>query len=69
MREERGTAVDELETAESTPAAIYDELRARHGFSLDRDRLKAVVNESFVEWDHALKSGDTLVFIPPVAGG
>jgi molybdopterin converting factor small subunit len=44
-------------------------LRARYGFSLPRDRVRAAVDENFVAWDTPLRDGQTVVFIPPVAGG
>lgn len=69
LREQRGIAEEKLSTAAATPAALYDELRARHGFTLPADRVRAAVNEEFVGSTSALKEGDTVVFIPPVAGG
>jgi molybdopterin converting factor small subunit len=44
-------------------------LRARYGFSLPCDRVRAAVDENFVAWDTPLRDGQTVVFIPPVAGG
>ena len=29
----------------------------------------ALVNDEFAAWDHPLRTGDRVVFIPPVAGG
>jgi molybdopterin converting factor small subunit len=49
--------------------ALYDALRARYGFPLERDSVHVAVNDAYVSWDHALKSGDRVVFIPPVSGG
>lgn len=69
LREERGLAEEELWTSVTTVGDLYDELRARHGFGLSRDRLKLVVNEDFVDWSQPVNEGDTIVFIPPVAGG
>ena len=69
LREQRGLKREETDTNAETIAELYEDLSHRHGFSLDRDRLKAVVNEEFVSWDHQLRDGDTIVFIPPVAGG
>jgi molybdopterin converting factor small subunit len=48
---------------------LYDELRASRGFSLAADALKVAVNAEFSAWDRPLRDGDTIVFIPPVAGG
>jgi molybdopterin converting factor subunit 1 len=69
LREQRGVAGETLSTPAGTAAALYDELRTRHGFSLPRDRVRAAVDESFVAWDTPLRDGQTVVFIPPVAGG
>lgn len=69
LREQRGVAQERLETAATTPRALYEELRARHGFSLPGDRVRAAVNDTFVDADALLRDGDRLVFIPPVAGG
>lgn len=69
LREQRGLSEEEIETAAETARALYDELQNRHAFSLEPSRLKVVVNDAFSDWEHELKQGDTVVFIPPVAGG
>ena len=69
LREQRGLAEEKLSTSAGTPAALYDELRARHGFTLPADRVRAAVNEEFVAATAPLREGDRIVFIPPVAGG
>lgn len=69
LREQRGVAEESLATAAATPAALYEELRARHGFSLPGERVRAAVNDAFVAGDTPLRDGDRVVFIPPVAGG
>lgn len=69
LREQRGLSAETVETAATTPDALYAELRAKHGFTLPGDRVRAAVNGAFVAADAALQDGDTVVFIPPVAGG
>lgn len=69
LREQRGADAETLVTEATTPAELYEELRARHGFTLGADRIRAAVNDEFVRNDAALKDGDRIVFIPPVAGG
>lgn len=69
LREQRGLVEETLTTSAGTPAALYDELRARHGFTLPGDRVRAAVNDAFVASDAPLRTGDRVVFIPPVAGG
>jgi molybdopterin synthase sulfur carrier subunit len=69
LREQRGLAQEKLSTAAATPAALYEELRARHPFTLPADRIRAAVNDDFVPATTPLRDGDRVVFIPPVAGG
>ncbi len=69
LREEAGVPEEEIWTSATTVKELFDELRERHGFALDRERLKVVVDEEFREWSHEVSEGDTIVFIPPVAGG
>lgn len=69
MREQRGLVQEQLETSAGTVAEFFLELRDRHSFSLGADRLRVVINEEFVPWNTPLSEGDTIVFIPPVAGG
>jgi molybdopterin converting factor small subunit len=69
LREQRGLARETLATTAATAADFYVELRARHGFSLPADRLRAAINDEFVAWSCRLQEGDSVVFIPPVAGG
>jgi molybdopterin converting factor subunit 1 len=69
LREEAGMQSETVDTAAPTPASLYTELAARHGFRLPASQLRVAVNASFSDWEHALKDGDEVVFIPPVAGG
>jgi molybdopterin converting factor subunit 1 len=69
LREQRGVADESLDTPANTPRAVYEELRARHQFSLPAERIRAAVNDEFVAADAKLRDGDRIVFIPPVAGG
>jgi molybdopterin converting factor subunit 1 len=69
LREQAGCSQELVETAAGTPAGLYAELLARHGFTVPRAQLKVAVNSEFADWARPLADGDTLVFIPPVAGG
>jgi molybdenum cofactor guanylyltransferase len=69
MREQAGRSEETVETKASTPAELYVELKARHGFTLSAEHLKVAVNAEFVPWSRPLAAGDAVVFIPPVAGG
>jgi molybdopterin converting factor subunit 1 len=69
LREQAGMGSEQVTTAASSLRELYEELRARRGFSLTTDALKVAVNTQFSGWDRPLRDGDTVVFIPPVAGG
>jgi sulfur-carrier protein len=69
LREQRGVSQEKLATTAATPGALYDELRDRHHFTLPADRIRAAVNDTFVDASSPLRDGDRVVFIPPVAGG
>jgi molybdopterin converting factor subunit 1 len=69
LREQRGLALETVSTSAGTAGELYAELSSRHGFTLAAERLRAAVNDEFAPWTAALRDGDTLVFIPPLAGG
>lgn len=69
LREQRGVTRELLETSATTPAALYEELRARHGFTLPPDRIRAAINGDFALPTAPLRDDDEITFIPPVAGG
>ena len=69
LREQRGIDGEELVTKAATPAELYEELRARHGFTLAGDRVRAALNDEFADPGASLRDGDRVVFLPPMAGG
>ena len=69
LREQAQRSQEEVDTRATTPAALFAELKERHAFSLAPGQLKVAINGEFGAWDQALAAGDTVVFIPPVAGG
>lgn len=69
LREQAGKSDEAIATEASTPAHVFAELKKRYPFTLDTQQLKVAINAEFRDWQTPLKDGDTLVFIPPVAGG
>jgi molybdenum cofactor guanylyltransferase len=69
LREQAGRSTEELETQASTPRELYEELRRRRGLTLSPEFLRVAVNDEFGDWRSPLADGDTVVFLPPVAGG
>jgi molybdenum cofactor guanylyltransferase len=69
LREQTGKSEESLTTNATTPAVLFDELKARYPFTLNTQQLKVAINAEFREWHTKLNDGDSVVFIPPVAGG
>ena len=69
LREQAGRSDESIVTGASTPRDLYNELRSRYPFSLAPEMLRVAVNAEFGEWSQRLADGDSVVFIPPVAGG
>lgn len=69
LREQAGRSDESIVTAAHTPRELYHELKSRYPFSLAPEMLRVAVNSEFGEWSQRLADGDSVVFIPPVAGG
>ena len=69
LREQAGRGEESLESAAATPRELYAELQARRGLKLAPEFLRVAVNDDFGSWSQALQAGDTVAFLPPVAGG
>jgi molybdopterin-guanine dinucleotide biosynthesis protein A len=69
LREQAGRSDESIVTAAQTPRDLYNELKSRYPFSLAPEMLRVAVNAEFGDWSQRLVDGDSVVFIPPVAGG
>ena len=69
LREQAGKSEEIVATAAATPAALFAELQARYPFTLAAQQLKVAINAEFRDWQTPLRDADSVVFIPPVAGG
>jgi len=69
LREQAGRGTESLATAARTPRELYAELAHRYPFTLDPGVLRVAINSEFGDWSAPLRDGDSVVFIPPVAGG
>ena len=68
LREHVGQSNEDLETEAQTVADLFEELDSRYGFP-QMAHMKVAINDEFSEWESELADGDSVVFIPPVAGG
>jgi molybdopterin-guanine dinucleotide biosynthesis protein A len=69
LREQAGRSSEELDSPATTPQELYEELQRRHGLTVGAQFLRVAINDEFADWRAPLVDGDTVVFLPPVAGG
>ena len=69
LREQAGRSDESIVTGARTPRDLYNELKSKYPFSLAPEMLRVAVNAEFGDWSQRLTDGDSVVFIPPVAGG
>lgn len=69
LRDAAGVAQETVDTTAPDLAALYEEIRARHGFALPRERLRVAVDGAFARWEQAPRADSEVAFIPPVSGG
>ena len=69
LREERGLGEETVKTSAASVGELYVFLQKKYGLSLKPGVLKVAVNGEFKSWESCLADGDSVVFIPPVAGG
>ena len=69
LREQAGLSEEDLDTSAATPDALFAEIANRHGLTAPKASLRVAINEDFAAWDAPLSVGDTVAFLPPVAGG
>lgn len=68
LREHAGRESEEVDMRGSTARELFQELDERYRFPRLAS-LKVAINDEFRDWDSRIAEGDSVVFIPPVAGG
>ena len=53
----------------SSLAEVYSTLKAKHNFEQSQSQLRIAINDRFCDWQSEINAGDSIAFIPPVAGG
>jgi molybdopterin-guanine dinucleotide biosynthesis protein A len=69
LREQAGRGGEALHTPARTPGELYAQLQRERGLTLEPRFLRVAVNDEFGDWQQPLRDGDTVAFLPPVAGG
>jgi molybdopterin synthase sulfur carrier subunit len=69
LGERRGRSDEAITSDAATARELYESLATEHAFGMPCGDLRAAVNDEMVSWDHALKDGDDVAFLPPMSGG
>ena len=69
FREQAGVEEETLTLDVETAADVFEQTKSRHGSQEPSGHCKVAINDEFGDWDARLTDGDSVVFIPPVAGG
>ncbi len=68
LREHAGRSSEDVQLRGSTVRDLFAELDERYRFPRLAS-MRVAVNDEFCDWDARIEDGDSVVFIPPVAGG
>jgi molybdopterin synthase sulfur carrier subunit len=69
FREAAGCSAETVEADSTDAVKLFDALKSKYDFTMSRSHVRLAVNDAFVDWETPLNDGDSIVFIPPVAGG
>jgi molybdopterin-guanine dinucleotide biosynthesis protein A len=69
LSQEAQTHCETLQTTAATLTGLWEEVRLKHGFTLDFSHIKPAINNEFAQWTSPLESGQIIAFMPPFAGG
>jgi len=69
LAERRGLSDERVDSDSTSPVELYREIDAQYRLGLATSDMRAAVNDEFVSWDHPLRDGDRIAFLPPMSGG
>ena len=69
LREQAGRSGETVTSRARDARELYEELRVTRGLKLRPEQLRVAINEEFADWSRVLSEGDSVAFLPPVAGG
>ncbi len=69
LGERRGLSHEAITSDATTARELYEELAVNYAFGMTCNDLRAAINDEMVSWDHPLKNGDQIAFLPPMSGG
>jgi len=69
LKSERGLSFEERETDCTNAGDLYAYLAREHNLQTPSSHIKTAINDAFCDPETNLNEGDTVAFMPPMAGG
>ncbi len=69
LADRRGAAEETLASSAATPSELYRSLAGKHPLGIPPEHLRVAVDDEMTGWDHPLRDGDRVAFLPPMSGG
>jgi molybdopterin synthase sulfur carrier subunit len=69
LAERRGIPEESVSHAATTAAELYQMLDSEYRLGMQISDFRVAINDELVTWDHPLKDGDRVAFLPPMSGG
>jgi molybdopterin converting factor subunit 1 len=69
FREAAGCSNETVSVESANAVDLFETLKFKYDFAMCRSHVRLAINDEFVDWETPLNEGDSVVFIPPVAGG
>lgn len=69
LGERCGKSSETIQSHVENVLELYQSLSAEYAFGVSSRDLRVAVNDEMVSWEHPLKDGDQVAFLPPMSGG
>lgn len=69
LREQTDRSSESVHTTVQTPEELFRKISQKYELYLPTESMKIAINDEFSSWTARLHDGDTVAYIPPVAGG
>jgi molybdopterin converting factor subunit 1 len=69
LKDQSNKSNEKIQTESKTVDDLFNELNVKYSFKVPKNNLRVAINEEYKEFSSKLNENDTVVFIPPVAGG
>ena len=69
LKDQSEKSSEQVQTDAKTVDDLFLELNQKYTFKIPKKNLRVAINEEYKDFSTQISENDTIVFIPPVAGG